>query len=63
MLTALYDRARFTDTDASGTLSQCLHLLRSLPEHPDETFTVADALRLLGSSEVPRMTPPGPGGE
>ncbi|WP_330343097.1 condensation domain-containing protein [Streptomyces sp. NBC_00557] len=62
VLTALYDRARFTDTDASGTLSQCLHLLRSLPEHPDETFTVADALRLLGSSEVPRMTPPGPGG-
>ncbi|MGW3176778.1 condensation domain-containing protein [Streptomyces sp. NPDC001153] len=62
VLTALYDRARFTDTDASGTLSQCLHLLRSLPEHPDETFTVADALRLLRTSEVPRMTPPGPGG-
>ncbi|MFF3920262.1 condensation domain-containing protein [Streptomyces sp. NPDC001852] len=62
VLTALYDRARFTDTDASGTLSQCLHLLRSLPEHPDDTFTVADALRLLRSSEVPRMTPPGPGG-
>ncbi|GHE15681.1 hypothetical protein GCM10010339_91140 [Streptomyces alanosinicus] len=62
VLTALYDRARFTDTDASGTLSQCLQLLRSLPEHPDQGFTVADALRLLRSSEVPRMTPPGPGG-
>ncbi|MEU8975185.1 condensation domain-containing protein [Streptomyces monashensis] len=62
VLTALHDRARFTDNDASGTLSQCLQLLRSLPEHPDEGFTVADALRLLRSSEVPRLTPPGPSG-
>ncbi|MGW7528745.1 condensation domain-containing protein [Streptomyces sp. NPDC054783] len=62
VLTALYDRARFTDADASGTLSQCLRLLRSLPEHPDEGFTVGDALRLLSISEVPRVTPSEPGG-
>ncbi|MGW2649315.1 condensation domain-containing protein [Streptomyces sp. NPDC001393] len=62
VLTALYDRARVADTDASGILSQCLHLLRGLPEHPDEGFTVGDALRLLGTSEVPRVTPPGPDG-
>jgi hypothetical protein len=62
VLTALYDRARFTDTDASGTLAQCLRLLRGLPEHPDEQFTVGDALRLLRTSGVPRLTPPEPGG-
>jgi hypothetical protein len=62
VLTALYDRARFTDTDASGTLAQCLQLLRALPEHPQEGFTVGDALRLLGASQVPRMMPPEPGG-
>ena len=62
VLTALYDRARFTDTDASGTLSQCLQLLRSLPEHPDEGFTVGDALRLLSTSQVPRMASPEPDG-
>ncbi|RPF24796.1 condensation domain-containing protein [Streptomyces sp. TLI_185] len=62
VLTALYDRARFTDTDASSTLSQCLQLLRRLPEHPDEGFTVGDALRLLSTSEVPRLAPPEPGG-
>ncbi|MFD6552383.1 condensation domain-containing protein [Streptomyces sp. NPDC058398] len=58
VLSALYDRARFTDTDASDALAQCLHLLRGLPDHPDQTFTVADALRLLGTSQVPAMTAP-----
>ncbi|MFE2298888.1 hypothetical protein ACFXAW_11870 [Streptomyces sp. NPDC059445] len=58
VLDALYDRARLTDTDAAETLAQCLHLLRSLPDHPHETFTVADALALLGTSQVPAMTPP-----
>ncbi|MFJ3309412.1 condensation domain-containing protein [Streptomyces sp. NPDC086549] len=62
VLTALYDRARFADTDASGTLSQCLQLLRRLPDHYDEQATVADVLNLLRTSEVPRMTRPGPGG-
>ncbi len=58
VLSALYDRARFTDTDASDALAQCLHLLRGLPDHPDRAFTVADALRLLGTSQVPAMTEP-----
>ncbi|MFI1075566.1 condensation domain-containing protein [Streptomyces puniciscabiei] len=62
VLTALYDRARVTDTDASGLLSQCLHLLRGLPERPEEGFTVGDALRLLGTAEVPRVTAPEPDG-
>jgi Condensation domain len=57
VLTALYDRARLTDTDASGILAQCLRLLRGLAEHPEEGFTVEDALRWLGTSEVPSMTP------
>jgi hypothetical protein len=62
VLTTLYDRARFTDTDASALLSQCVRLLCSLPEHPEYEFTVGDALRSLSTSEVPRMTPPEPGG-
>lgn len=60
VLTALYDRARFADTDASGTLSQCMQLLRSLPDQNDRT-TVADVLGLLRAVEVPRMTRRGPG--
>ncbi|MEW2160855.1 condensation domain-containing protein [Streptomyces sp. NPDC007189] len=62
VLTALYDRARVTDTGALGILAQCLHLLRTLPEHPDEGFTVGDALRSLGACEVPGMVPPEPAG-
>ncbi|MER5399782.1 condensation domain-containing protein [Streptomyces sp. NPDC002599] len=62
VLSALYDRARFTDTDASDALAQCLHLLRGLPDHPDRAFTVADALRLLGTSQVPAMTAPAAAG-
>lgn len=62
VLEVLYDRAAFTDTDASGVLAQCVRLLRGLPDHPDGRFTVGDALRLLGTSEVPAMTPPGPAG-
>ncbi|MET8100045.1 condensation domain-containing protein [Streptomyces sp. NPDC005236] len=58
VLGALYDRAQFTDTDAFDTLAQCLHLLRALPGHRDGQFTVADALRLLGTSPVPAMTAP-----
>ncbi|MFD5516283.1 condensation domain-containing protein [Streptomyces sp. NPDC127066] len=61
-LTALYDRARFTETSVSGMLAQCLHLLRSLPGHPDEGFTVGDALSLLGTFDVPLMAPPEPVG-
>ncbi|WP_328443674.1 condensation domain-containing protein [Streptomyces sp. NBC_00386] len=61
VLGALYDRARFTDTEASGVLAQCLQLLRSLPDHPDARFTVGDALRLLGTCAVPVMTVPGAG--
>ncbi|MFD5637083.1 condensation domain-containing protein, partial [Streptomyces sp. NPDC127077] len=61
VLDALYDRARFTDTDAAETLAQCLHLLRSLPERVHERSTVADALALLGTSQVPVMTVPPPG--
>ncbi|MGN5376803.1 hypothetical protein ACQ4WX_01920 [Streptomyces lasalocidi] len=62
VLTALYDRARFTESGISAALAQCVHLLRGLPEHPEEGFTVADALRLLGGCEVPRMAAPEPGG-
>ncbi|MGA5418555.1 condensation domain-containing protein [Streptomyces pseudogriseolus] len=62
VLTALYDRGRFTDTDASGMLAQCLHLLRGLPEHTAGHATVADVLRLLSGSEVPTMTPAEPAG-
>jgi hypothetical protein len=62
VLTALYDRARFADSDASGTLSQCLQLLRRLPDHQDEQATVGQVLGLLRSVEVPRMARPGPRG-
>ncbi|WP_262064367.1 condensation domain-containing protein [Streptomyces sp. STR69] len=62
VLEALYDRARFTGTDACGVLAQCVRLLRGLPDHPDGGFTVGDALRLPGTSQVPAMTPPQPAG-
>ncbi|MEU6106732.1 condensation domain-containing protein, partial [Streptomyces flaveolus] len=62
VLTALYDRARFTDTDASTTLSQCLHLLRCLPDHHDGPTRVADVLDLLPASQVPRIARPQPAG-
>ncbi|MEU5599637.1 condensation domain-containing protein [Streptomyces sp. NPDC020298] len=61
VLTALYDRSRIADGDASGTLSQCMQLLRSLPDQQDDAVTVGDVLGLLGSSEVPRMTRSGRG--
>jgi hypothetical protein len=60
VLTALYDRTRFTDTDASQTLSQCLHLLRLLPGHHDGPTRVADVLDLLPASQVPRIARPQP---
>ncbi|MFH8342760.1 condensation domain-containing protein [Streptomyces sp. AM6-12] len=62
VLTALYDRARLTDPDASDLLAQCVRLLRGMPRHPEDTFTVGDALGLLATSGVPRVSPPPPGG-
>ncbi|MFF3446803.1 condensation domain-containing protein [Streptomyces sp. NPDC002667] len=60
VLDALYDRSRFTDTDASSTLAQAVQLLHGLPGRPQEPATVADALDLLGSAQVPAMAPPPP---
>ncbi|GGQ99389.1 condensation domain-containing protein [Streptomyces flaveolus] len=62
VLTALYDRARVSDTDASATLSQCLHLLRCLPGHHDGPTRVADVLDLLPAAPVPRIARPQPDG-
>ena len=63
-LTATHDRAGLSDADASGTLSQCMHLLRLLPDHHDERVTVAQVLDLLRAGEVPLAArqEPGPGG-
>ncbi|MGV9292220.1 condensation domain-containing protein [Streptomyces sp. NPDC003719] len=61
-LTALYDRARLADTDASTTLSQCLHLLRRLPDHADGRISVARVLELLPAAQVPRIARPQPPG-
>ncbi|MET7597583.1 condensation domain-containing protein [Streptomyces sp. NPDC004082] len=62
VLTALYDRTRFTATDVRTVLDQCLHLLDGLPKHRDEHPTVGDALHLLAGSPVPGMAPPPLGG-
>ncbi|WP_231156542.1 condensation domain-containing protein [Streptomyces sp. CNZ748] len=63
-LTATHDRAGLSDADASGTLSQCMHLLRLLPDHHDERVTVAQVLDLLRAGEVPPAArqEPGPRG-
>ncbi|MFE5602984.1 condensation domain-containing protein [Streptomyces coelicoflavus] len=63
-LTATHDRAGLSDADASGALSQCMHLLRLLPDHHDERVTVAQVLDLLRASEVPLAArqEPGPRG-
>ncbi|WP_395576634.1 condensation domain-containing protein [Streptomyces sp. BK79] len=63
-LTATHDRAGLSDADASGTLSQCMHLLRLLPDHHDERVTVAQVLDLLRAGEVPLAVrqEPGPRG-
>ncbi|MGA5182494.1 condensation domain-containing protein [Streptomyces pseudogriseolus] len=63
-LTATHDRAGLSDADASGTLSQCMHLLRVLPDHHDERVTVAQVLDLLRAGEVPLVArqEPGPRG-
>lgn len=63
-LTATHDRAGLSDADASGTLSQCMHLLRLLPDHHDERVTVAQVLDLLRAGEVPLAArqEPGPRG-
>ncbi|WP_339134499.1 condensation domain-containing protein [Streptomyces sp. f51] len=60
VLDALYDRSRFTDTDASSTLAQAVQLLHGLPGRPHEPATVADALDLLDSAQVPAIAPPPP---
>ncbi|WP_329572817.1 condensation domain-containing protein [Kitasatospora sp. NBC_01266] len=54
LLSATYDRARLADGDASGTLSQCMQLLRGLPDQQDQQATVAQVLDLL-DAEVPRV--------
>ncbi|MFF4402710.1 condensation domain-containing protein [Streptomyces sp. NPDC001480] len=61
VLTATYDRADLADTDASGTLSQCVRLLRSLPDQQQADGTVAQVLELLRTSEVPRRADRGRG--
>ncbi|MEV0184360.1 condensation domain-containing protein [Streptomyces sp. NPDC050625] len=60
LLTGLYDRASLADGDASATLSQCVQLLRSLPDHRDLQCTVAQVLEPLRSSDVPRVAPRSP---
>ncbi|MFE0810131.1 condensation domain-containing protein [Streptomyces sp. NPDC058848] len=55
-LTATHDRAGLSDTDASWTLSQCMRLLRLLPDHHDERVTVAQVLDLLRVGGVPPST-------
>ncbi|WP_420038142.1 condensation domain-containing protein (plasmid) [Streptomyces sp. cg28] len=54
LLTATHDRAELSDADAAQTLSQCVHLLRSLSDRPGPAGTVGEVLALLESSEVPR---------
>lgn len=61
VLSAVYDRAWLADADASGTLSQCMHLLRSLPDHQDRALTAGEALALLRAAEVVRVTRRGRG--
>lgn len=60
LLTGLYDRASLADGDASATLSQCVQLLRSLPDHRDLRCTVAEVLEPLRASDVPRVAPRSP---
>ncbi|GGJ44530.1 hypothetical protein GCM10010121_064670 [Streptomyces brasiliensis] len=57
LLTGLYDRASLADSDASATLSQCVHLLRCLPDHRDAHSSVAAVLQALNTSGVPRAMP------
>ncbi|MFJ3235769.1 condensation domain-containing protein [Streptomyces sp. NPDC086787] len=60
LLTGLYDRAALADGDASATLSQCVQLLRSLPDHRDPQCTVAQVLEPLRTCDVPRAAPRSP---
>ncbi|MFI9605507.1 condensation domain-containing protein [Streptomyces sp. NPDC052043] len=54
LLTATYDRAELSDADASLALSQCMHLLRCLPDRPSGASTVDQVLALLDSDATPR---------
>ncbi|MFJ9041467.1 condensation domain-containing protein [Streptomyces sp. NPDC102406] len=66
LLTATHDRAELSDADAAQTLSQCVHLLRSLSERSGPGGTVGEVLALLENSEVPRVarhSPVAPGAE
>jgi hypothetical protein len=58
LLSAVHDRAWVAD--ASTALSQCMYLLRSLPDHRRPDATAADLLGLLKTAEVPRTTLRGP---
>ena len=57
VLTTVHDRASMADADASTLHSQCVHLLRALPDLRDPQVTVGQVLDLLGTSDVPGMAP------
>lgn len=53
VLTAVHDRSRLADADASRLVAQCARLLRELPGLKGGTASVADALAAL--AEEPRV--------
>ena len=57
LLSIGYDRAHLTDQDAAAVLSQCLRLLRGLPDQHDLRVPVGQVLRLLDGAPTPHTAP------
>lgn len=53
VLSGVYERASLADADAAELLSQCVCLLRGLPQCWEPTATVREALDLLSAAAVP----------
>ncbi|MER7394180.1 condensation domain-containing protein [Streptomyces sp. NPDC000151] len=55
VVTAVYDRSRFDDTEAAKALAQSMRLLREFTDRTDGTGSIAAALEALRDTDVPRM--------
>ncbi|MFH9968227.1 condensation domain-containing protein [Streptomyces mirabilis] len=60
VLGLFYDRAQLADEDAAALHSQCVRLLRALPEFRQAQASAGQLLDLLARAATPRMAPPVP---
>ncbi len=60
VLGLFYDRAQLADEDAAALHSQCVRLLRALPEFRQAQASAGQLLDLLARAAVPRMAGPVP---